>query len=486
MAPYDSLRDYAAALEKRNKFVRIKEMDQDKYEATAFYYKLMDRMKTNAPAFLIERTRVNGRWYDVPVVGNLFCGFDTVAQCFGVENITDNQAEMHKAAAGKITAHLVNDRWKTIDPVVVDKKKAPCKEVILQGADADLTRFPWIRNNPDDAGQYISAGSFVMDDPDLGRNVGTYRMQVKGPQKTGSYFTNQSHGYNYITRAGNRGDDKIDVAVAIGIDPISWMMSSTRLADLGVDEFAIAGGFRGKPVELVKCETNDLHVPAHAEIILEGEVPMDVEKEGPYGEMFGYIGKETTTLYLNVKAIPHRKNPWIYNNWPGIGGAYMTLPWDVGNFIRLQRIMPSLKKLYTPPETASIIIACIDKRFPGEGIETGMMILGYRLVGFSKKMVIVVDNDVEPTDLSRVLHAMGTRWQPVPASLLVKQCFHMPIDPSLKEDFLSSKIIIDATRQLPGEGGPEVFPADNRTVMEEKAKEAFDLVEKNWGKYFQK
>ena len=164
----------------------------------------------------------------------------------------------------------------------------------------------------------------------------------------------------------------------------------------------------------------------------------------------------------------------------------MTLPWDVGNLIRLKRMMPNLLKLYTPPETASLSIVCIDKKFPGEGIEAGMMILGYRLVGFSKKMVIVVDKDVEPTDLARVFHAMGTRWQPVPASLLVHHSFHIPIDPSIREDFLSSKIVIDATRQLPGEGGPEVFPADNRTVMEEKAKEAFDLVEKNWGKYFQK
>ena len=87
------------------------------------------------------------------------------------------------------------------------------------------------------------------------------------------------------------------------------MMSSTRLADLGEDEFAVAGGFRGKPVELVKCETNDLYVPAHAEFVIEGEVPMDIEKEGPYGEMLGYIGKQTNTLYMNMKAITHREKP---------------------------------------------------------------------------------------------------------------------------------------------------------------------------------
>ena len=311
-------------------------------------------------------------------------------------------------------------------------------------------------------------------------------MQVKGPQKVGANFTNQSHAYKFMIRAGERGEDKVDAAVVIGIDPISWMMSSTRLADMGEDEFAVAGGFRGKPVELVKCETNNLYVPAQAEIVLEGEIPMEVEQEGPYGEMFGYIGQETTTFYMKIKTITHRENPWLYNIWTGVGGGYFTLPWDVGNLVRLKKIMPNLVKVYTPPETATVVIVCIDKKFPGEGIEAGMMILGYRLIGFSKKMVIVVDKDVEPTDLSRVIHAVGTRWQPVPASLVVDHSFHMPIDPSLREPFLSSKIIIDATRQLPGEGGPERYPEDSRTVMNERAKEAFALVEKNWESYFQK
>ena len=79
--------------------------------------------------------------------------------------------------------------------------------MILKGDDADLSKFPWVRNNPDDGGQYISAGSVIMEDPELGRNVGTYRMQVKGPRKTGIYFTNQSHGYKFMTRAADRGED---------------------------------------------------------------------------------------------------------------------------------------------------------------------------------------------------------------------------------------------------------------------------------------
>ena len=178
--------------------------------------------------------------------------------------------------------------------------------------------------------------------------------------------------------------------------------------------------------------------------------------------------------------------PWVFNLWPGIGGAYLTLPWDVAHFARLKKIMPHLTKIHTPTDVPSIIIACIDKRLPGEGIEMGMLMLGYRMVGFSKKVVIVVDSDVDPTDLSRVMHAIGTRWQPYTGSLNVRQSSHIPLDPSCKEMFLSGKIVIDATRQQPGEGGPDIYPDDNRTVLEERQPGAFEIVEKKWESYFGK
>jgi len=487
MYPYDSLRDYAADLEAQGKLLRIKELDQDNYEVTALAYRLKDRMKDKSPAFLVERTKINGTWYDSPVIGEIFNNFGMVARCFGVDNINENQGEMYDAAVSKILSHLDKDfTWDSMDPVVVDTKDAPCKEHILAGDDADLDRFPWIKNNPGDSSQYISAGSVVMDDPELGRNVGTYRMQVKGPKKVGVYFTNQSHGYQYMMKAAERGEEKVKVSVAVGIDPISWMMSSTRLAEVDQDEFSLSGGFRGKPVELVKSETSDLLVPAHAEFIIEGEISMDTEEEGPYGEMLGYIGKKVWTFYIDITTITHRTSPWVYNLWPGVGGAYLTLPWEVGHFARLKKIMPHLVKLHTPPDTASVIIACIDKKLPGEGMEAGMLILGYRMIGFGKKMVIVLDKDIDPTDLSRVIHAVGTRWQPDPASLLVKQTFHIPLEPSSREMFLSSKIVIDATRQLPGEGGPDIYPEDNRTVMDERAADAFKVIDGKWDTFFKK
>ena len=485
MKVFDSLREYAAAMEQQGKLLRIPDMDQDKYEMTAFSYRLEDRLRTSAPAFLVERTTMNGRRYETPVICNVLNSFKTVAMCLGVEDLSDDEREMNKVVERELLKFMdANYRFAQLAPVEVEASGAPCKQVKLFGKDADLDRFPWIQNNPADGGRFISTGSVIMEDPGIGRNVGTYRLQVKGPQKLGICFTGQNHGAMMMRKAIAQGKKSVPCVVATGLDPITWMMSSTRVGELGDDEFALSGGFRNKPVELVRAETNALMAPAQAEIVIEGEISTDKEMEGPYGEMLGYIGEPAPNHYMTVKAITHREKPWVYNIWPGIGGAYLTWPWQVGHFARLKRIMPNLVKLHMPPDIPSMVIACINKRLPGEGIEAGLLIMGYRMIGFSKKMIIILDKDVDPTDLSRVMHAVTTRWQPWPASLTVRQTFSFMIDPSTQRNALSSKILIDATRQLPAEGGPNVFAEDNRTVMEERAADAFALVDERWEQYF--
>lgn len=485
MAPFDSLREYLAEMDRRGNLLRVPALDQDEYEMTAFGYRLDERFKSSAPAFWVERTKINGRWYDAPVVSNVLNNYWTVALSLGVTEVRDERSAMYDAAVDRISSFRdAQGRWRTIEPVVVEAKGAPCKEVVLQGEAVDLYNWPWIKNNPADGGQYISTGSAITVDPELGRNVGTHRMMIKGARKVGLDLSTQSHCYRHVQRAAARGLTKLPVSVAIGNDPVSWMMSCTRLALFGEDEYAMAGGFRGRPVQLVKSETNDILVPANAEFILEGFIPMEKEWEGPYGEMLGYIGEKKLTYSIDVHAITHRRNPIVYNVWPGIGGAYLTLPWEVGPFLQLKKIVPGLVRLHTPPEIPPVCIACIDKKVPGEGMETGMAVLGYRETGFHKKMVIVVDKDVDPTDLDRVMHAIATRWQPDPSSLIVRQSFHFLVDPSTQRNFLSSKIVIDATRQFPAEGGPQQFARDNRMAMEQGAPDAFALVDGKWDSYF--
>ena len=484
--PYDSLREYIAALEARGRLLRIKEMDQDNYEATAFVYEMLDKMGIErSPGFLIEKVKINGEWMDGPVLGNIYCGWDTAAMAYGVKEITDDQGKMYRAVVERIASLADEDtvRWKMLEPITIDKSKAPCKEVILKGDEVDLYKFPWLKNNPADAAQYINTGAVIMEDPELGRNVGTYRCQLKGKNKIGVNPEMGQHGWRFMVRAKERGEKVMQAAVVVGVDPITWSMSSSKLADLGDDELALAGGFRDKPIEVVKCETNDLYVPAHAEIVIEGEIPMDKEDEGPYGEMFGYMGKQHKNFYMNVKAVTHRKNPWVINSFTGVTKPTHMVPWQVSSYMRLKKLLPSLVELYSPREAIGVTVLSINKRFPGDGMAAGQLAAAARFFG-TTKIVIVVDKDIDVTNMTKVLHAIATRWQPHPASLIIPQTWGIPLDPSAPKLFLTSKIVIDATQQLPSEGGPKKWAPVSRVLLEEKAPDSFKVVNEKWEEYW--
>jgi UbiD family decarboxylase len=233
-------------------------------------------------------------------------------------------------------------------------------------------------------------------------------------------------------------------------------------------------------VELVKCETSDLMVPANAEMIIEGEVPTgEMEDEGPYGEMFGYLGKQGRTFYMNVKAITHRKNPLFYNSFTGMEQTTHMVPWQAGDFFKLKKVIPYLVDMYQPHEAIGMTVLSIDKRFPAQGIAAGSIAAGSLL----DKMIVVVDKDVDVMNITEVLHTVATRWQPYPASLIIPQANTFMPDPSLAQRFITSKIVIDATRQLPSEGGPKDFPSLNRNLLKEKAPQSFEIVDKKWPEY---
>ncbi len=372
-------------------------------------------------------------------------------------------------------------QWKKTGPVVVEKTKAPCKEVVLTGEDVDLYKFPWFRNNPGDASQYVNTGCVILEDPELGRNVGTYRCQVKGKKKIGVSTGWGQHGGVFITRAQKRGEKTKPAAIALGVDPIIFSMSSTKVARLGEDEFTFAGGLKGKPVELVKCESSNILVPAQAEMIIEGEIPiMDLEEEGPYGESYGYQGRKHRTWYMNVKAITHRKKPLFVNDFTGVTKRTHTVPWQISSYMRLKKMLPNLVDMYSPREASGITILSINKRFPGEAIAVGQLVAAAP----TDKVIIVVDKDIDVTNMSQVLHAIATRWQPHPATIIIPQTRGNPLEPSAPVRGLTSKIIIDATQQLPQEGGPKSWPPVSRVLLNEMAPESFELVDKKWPEYW--
>lgn len=482
--PYDSLRDYIVALEARGRLLRIKEMDQDQYEATGFAYRLIEKCgHYEAPAFLIERIKINGRWMDGPIISNLYGGWDTEAMAFGVETITEDQHDMYRATLKKVKS-LADDQgqWKKIKPELIERHSAPCKDVVITGDDVDLFQFPWLKSNPKDAGQYINTASVILEDPELGRNVAINRCQVKSKNKLGLNIKGQD-GFTILMTKLKRGERTAKVAVVQGVDPIVYTMSCSKLAGPGDDELEIAGGLRGKPVEVVKCETSDILVPAHAELVIEGEIPIDQkEEEGPFAEVYGYLGQLIPQNFIiNVKAITHRHNPWFINAFSGATKLRPKAPTEADNYFKYKKIIPNFVDCYSPDEAMGITILSIDKRFPGEGLAAGQI---GATSDFFSKVIIVVDKDVDVSRLTQVLHAVGSRWQPHPATMFIKKARGIVLDPSTPVRRLTSKIIIDATKQLPEEGGPDSWPAVSRQLLEEHCPDVFNLVDDKWSDYW--
>ncbi len=484
-AAFESVRDYAAELERRGRLLRIAAMDQDRYEATAFAYRLIDRYGIEfAPAFLIERVRIGGRWVDGPVIANLYGRWPDEALLFGVENVTDDYQQMYRAVLDALRGRLdAGGSWRRIPPVEVsDPRQAPCKEVVLTGEAVDLEQFAWLQNNPADAGRYVNMGAVFIQDPGIGRNVGTYRCQVKGARRMAVNPEPGQHGWRILTAMKERGDRVAQVAVAVGPDPMTFCASSTKMAGFLEDELEFAGGLRGAPLPVVKCETSDIRVPACSEFVIEGEVPLtEFEDEGPYGEMYGYLGPvKRDNFFMNIRAITHRRNPWVLNSFTGLTCDMPRSPQIAANFFMYRKLIPSLTGLISPRGANGVIVIAIDKKFPGEGIAAGQYVAAN--AGLNK-VVIVVDQDLNILDPSQILHALGARWQPA-ASLLIPQTQMMMPDPSRPRWGLSSKIIIDATRQLPAEGGPKSWAPLNRALLMQGAPGAFELVDARWAEYF--
>lgn len=484
--PFDSLREYIHALESNGRLIRIKAMDQDKFEATGFAYRLVKEYGYDlAPPFLIERIKINSQWLNGPVIGNLFGGWDAEALIYGLDQIGESQLISRKRTFKLLKKlNLDNNGWPKMAPVTIDERGAPCKENILLGEAVDILGFPWLQTNPADAGRYINAATIFIEDEKLGRNVATYRCQVKSKNKIGFNAEIKQDAWSFLTEMKKRGQTTAAVAIANGVDPITFTVGASKIAKLGEDELEYAGGIRGKPVEMVKCETNNILVPAHSEVVLEGEIPLDqMEEEGPYGEMYGFMGlKKHENFYMEIKAITHRTDPWIVNSFAGVTKISPSILQTVGNFITYKTLIPNLIDVYRPAESTGILTASIKKDRAGQGLEAGKILAEK---DFFAKMIIVVDEDVDVYDKGEIFQALGTRWQPYPASEIIEKMRGMPLDASAPERFSTSKIIIDATRQLKDEGGPSIWPDISKVMLEEMSPETSKLVDKNWLKYFE-
>lgn len=483
-APFDSLRDYVAALEARGLLKRFGRIDQDAYEGTALMYRMVDHYdRFHAPPVLFEEVRIDGRWMKGPVVANFARHVDIEAILFGLEPVPGDSPATYKRARTFLNELIEKSggAYPTIAPVRLKRHEAPCKEVIVSGDDIDIRNFPFFQNNPGDSGRFINTATVFTSDPEMGLNLGTYRCEIKGPRHIAVGSGEGQSGYTMLMAAKERGETSAPIALVLGQDPIIWVVSGSRIPERRgkkpIDELATAGGLRGKAVEVVKCETNDFEVPAHAEMIIEGTVSLEsFEQNGPYGEGSGYIGAPYFTAFpMTVTRVTHRKDPWFINDFTGVTRPMIEMPGAALTTAGLQRLIPEITD-YRYQD--SVTFFAINKKEAGQALEVGKRIA--KLIPVFK-IVVMVDDDVDLWKPSDLFMAFATRWQAFPASHIFEDLPTMPLEPSAPVRARSSKIIIDATRQWPEEGGPEKYPDYSRQVLADFDPEIFDRIDTKWG-----
>jgi 4-hydroxy-3-polyprenylbenzoate decarboxylase len=443
-------------------------------------YKLIDKHGwLGAPTVIVESVKISGEWVQGPIVINQYGMAAHEAMAIGVP-LDDIEAGQHVQNYKKALKKMMDiGELSSIETKTIDQAAAPSKEVILKENEINILDFAFIQTNPGDNGRFINTGNLVTIDPETGRNVGTYRMQIKGPRKIGISPEKGQDGWKFLMNMKEKGEDVAQAAVVLGTDPIVFAMSSSKTARSGQDELEIAGGFKGKPVEVVKCENSDILVPANVEMIIEGEIPLnDLEKEGPFGEMYGYMGlPHEEQFYMNIKTITHRVNPMIVNQFTGVTRGYITTPGEAASLRGFSKFMPELRGFHIPIDHVGFLFLSIEKTKPHQAIELAEK-FNFLPLG---KIVIVVDEDVDIHNTKEVFQTVGARWQPYPGAKLIEDGPGFFLDPSAKTRGKSSRILIDATRQLPEENGPSPYPKLNKEHLVEHAPEIFALVEEKWG-----
>lgn len=485
--PFDSMRDYIAALDEHGLLQRFRGVDQDKYEATAIVYKLVDEFGVHgAPAVMFEDVRANGKSFRGPVVANLQGHWDADAILWNIpRNPYDPTVAYRIAKRMHLESLEQNDgQHPQIEPREIPAAEAPVKQVRVRGEHVDVTAYPFFRGNPGDGGPYINTASVFTKDPKLGVNLGTYRCQVKGPRKIMVNFESGQTGIKMVNAAKERGETKIPVTLVVGQDPITWMVSSSRIPNrIGnnkpIDELAVAGGLRGKAVDVVRTESGEFLVPALAEIVIEGTVDIiNLEPEGPYHEMYGYMGIAKDKNYvLSVDTVTHRVDPWVMNSFTGVVAEYVTALQTAATIHSLRQRFPTVVDYHSPHDSQGLVYISIKKDAVGQGIKVGEPMAKFNPLA---RVVIVVDDDIDVMDSAAVRFALGSRWHPSTASKVFEGRRAFPLDPAAPDRKTTSTIVIDATRQWPEEGGPPFYQELNRTVFEEAAPNAIASVTDKW------
>ena len=401
---------------------------------------LIDELAAISKRLELERAVVFPRpgGHFMPVVANVFADRSWVAESIGVS--TDQLLSRFQEAV----RHPLP--W-------VEVNSGPAQEVVHRDIDL-LKLLPIPKHNELDSGPYITAGLLIARNPRTGvQNVAIHRCQISGPNRIGVLLLPR-HTQHYFRMAEEAGN-ALEIALVIGVHPVC-LLASQAIAALDEDEMEIAGALLGHPVEMVKCKTNAVRIPAHAEIVIEGRILPNVrEPEGPFGEFPQYYGPRANREVIQVDAITHRKDA-IFHTIVGGGAEHLVLgevPREATLLEHLQRSFPSVLdvRLTRGGTCRYHLVIKIDKKSNGEPKNIIMGAFGGH---YDVKQVVVVDQDVSIDDPHEIEWAIATRFQADRDLIVVSGAQGSKLDPS-SDGGISAKMGIDATK--PVEAEPMVF-----------------------------
>ena len=495
---YADLREFVRRLEKEGELRRVKAEVDPVLEITEVVQRLRQLAmeapsghiapNPNAlgPALLFEKPK--GSRY--PLLINAFGSVRRMEIAFEVEDLGQVAARI-RGFLDMQTPQGLLDKLKMLPKLAElgsflpkQVKDGPCKEVVHQRGDVNLFDFPILKCWPQDGGRFITFPLVFTKNPETGkRNVGMYRMQVYDERTTGMHWQTQKHGAEHFRRArAANPEGRIPVSVAIGSDPATTLGGILPVPP-DLDEMMFSGFLRRDPVELVKCETNDLEVPANAEIVLEGYVNLnEMRTEGPFGDHTGFYSLEGEFPVFHVECVTHRKDP-IY--LATVVGRPPQEDFFMGYAI--ERVFLPLMKM-THPEIVDVslpaegivhnlMVVAIRKSFPGHARKVMNAIWSLGQAMFTK-VIVVVDHDANVHDYREVV------WKALCAIDPQRdvQFTLGPVDTldhaARMQDF-GSKMGIDATRKWATEGFARPWP--DEMLVDEKTKTRVEAMWKTLG-----
>ena len=478
---FEDLREYVESLEEIDQLRRIKTRVSVDLEIAEILRRVM--YKNEGPAVLFE----NVERYKIPVLGNAFGSLRRLKIALDMENFEEIGERMSALTRLKIPQGLLN-KFKMLPKLseIADYgpksvNSGPITEVI-ETSNPSLDILPIIKSFPKDSGRFITFGITVTKNPETQiRNMGVYRLQVIDSKKAIMHWQIHKRGALHY-EMNKENSQKTEVAIVIGADPAT-VFSAVAPVPEGLDKFLFAGITRKKGIDLVKCRTIDVEVPATAEIVLEGYVdPSELNVEGPFGDHTGYYTPPEPFPTFTLTGIMMRKNPIYLTTVVGkpiLEDAYIGKVIE-RSFLPLVRLLqPEVVDFSMPPAGwfQGLAIVSIKKRYPGQAKKVMMGLWGMGQLSLTK-ILIAVDQDVNVHDMNDVIWAVTTRADPKRDTMLIDNAPTDTLDPASPLLNLGSKMGIDATKKMKEEGYER--PIQEEAVPNEST---VSLVTKKWNEY---